>query len=128
MSAIADLAERLSSIEFEQLDQTVVEAARQRLFDTIASFIAGAATAEAALMREVVGPRPAATTESIRCMCATTRCTEVDDIHIGSCTTVGSIVVPVALISAAHECLSDGNLICSLVAGYDAMTRLGCAV
>src|SRR5437660_10996559 len=100
MSAITDLAERLSGIHYEQLDPPIIEAARQRLFDTLASFVAGVSTAEAALLREVVGPKPAPITEAIRYVCATTRCTEVDDIHIGSCTTVGSIVVPVALLHA----------------------------
>src|SRR5581483_11507822 len=98
MSAITDLAEQLSSIEFEQLDESVIEAARQRLFDTTASFIAGSLTAEARLLREFVGGKPAPIPEGIRYVCAATRCTEVDDIHIGSCTTVGSIVVPVALL------------------------------
>lgn len=128
MIAIHDLAERLSSIALAELPEAAVAAARQRIFDNFASFSAGSATAEAALLRDVLGPKPLPLADGMRYMCAATRCTEIDDIHIGSCTTVGSIVIPVALLNAAYMGATDGDLLCSVVAGYDAMIRLGCAV
>lgn len=128
MSAISDLAERLTTINLAKLPDEVIEAARQRLFDNLASFVAGSATAEAALLRKVLDTPLLSLADGIRYACAATRCTEVDDIHSGSCTTVGSIVVPVALLQGAANSFADGDVLCGLVAGYEAMTRLGCAV
>ena len=116
----------------------MLDAARQRLFDSLASFVVGAAAPEGQLMRRL-SPLPprrerarvrvsGAEADLIRYACAATRCTELDDIHIPSCTTAGSIVVPVALLTAAAQQSDDGDLLCGLVAGYEAMTRLGCAI
>jgi 2-methylcitrate dehydratase PrpD len=121
----------VSSLRLEQVPAHAVEAGQRRLFDTWASFAAGAATAEAALLREIFGgsfPDGMLFGNRVRYACGATRCTEIDDIHTGSCTTVGSIVVPVALLNAAERGVADGDVLCSIVAGYDAMTRLGCAI
>src|SRR5579862_265891 len=126
MSCIGDLAERIASLKPQELPPAVIDAARQRLFDTWASFAAGAATAEAALLRDCIPPETTLT-DRIRYACGAIRCTEIDDIHIGSCTTVGSIVVAVALLHAADTGVADGDVLCSILAGYEAMTRLGCA-
>ncbi len=126
-SAISGLAERLTTLSFDSLAQEAVEAARQRLFDSLASFAAGAATPDGRLARCLLPEMPA-TGDLIRYACAATRSTEIDDIHIESCTTPGSIVAPVAALAAADEGVDDRRLLCALVAGYEAMTRLGCAV
>jgi 2-methylcitrate dehydratase PrpD len=129
MSSITWLAERLNAIRFEALDERAVEAARQRLFDTLASFAVGTTTGEGHLLLRFAETSPfPATMNLIRYMCGTIRHTEVDDIHIGSCTTAGSMVVPVAVLTAAAEGIDDQQALCSLVAGYEAMTRLGSAV
>jgi len=128
VSAIADLACRLAGISFEALPDDGVEAARQRLFDALGAYAVGAATAEAELMRRLTERGPAGTPERIRAMVAATRCTEVDDIHAPSCTTVGSVVVPAALLSAEERGATDRELLCAIVAGYEAMIRLSEAV
>jgi 2-methylcitrate dehydratase PrpD len=126
-SAITELAERLSGLAFESLAHEAVEAARQRLFDSLASFAAGSATPDGQLARRLL-PETPATGDLIRYACAATRSTEIDDIHIESCTTPGSIVAPVAALAAVAGGVDDRCLLCAVVAGYEAMTRLGCAV
>jgi 2-methylcitrate dehydratase PrpD len=125
-TAITGLAERLAGLEFDTLPAEVVAVARQRLFDTAASFVVGAASEEGRLMRRVVEAR--GLEGRIEYVVAATRCTELDDIHIGSCTTVGSVVVPVALLGAVVDGIDDPRVVCSLVAGYQAMTAFGRAV
>ena len=74
MSAITKLAERLSALDFERLPEDVIEAARQRLFDSLASFVVGAASSDGQLIRRLAGDA-ATTGELIRYMCAATRST-----------------------------------------------------
>ena len=61
--------------------------------------------------------------------CALARLSEIDDIHLASMTTPGSIVIPGAL-SIAAACRASPRTMCSprILAGYEAMTRLGRAI
>ena len=57
------------------------------------------------------------------------RSTEVDDIDLPGCTTVGAVVVPVAVtMAAARPRVGEGALLSAVVSGYEAMTRLGRAI
>ncbi|HEX6511214.1 MAG TPA: MmgE/PrpD family protein, partial [Chloroflexota bacterium] len=125
MSAISELAARLSVIELDGLEPAVVESARQRLFDTLAAFVAGAASPEGQALHTVLEATPERSTlDRIRYACGATRSTEIDDIYIPACATIGSMVVPAAVLQAAERHASDGDLLCALVAGYEAMARL----
>jgi 2-methylcitrate dehydratase PrpD len=60
---------------------------------------------------------------------AAIRLTEIDDIHLPSCTTPSAGVVPVALMLAAREQKSDpGEIASAIWAGTEIMTRIGVAV
>ena len=60
---------------------------------------------------------------------ATTRLTEMDDIHMASCTTPGSVAVPTAVVVTAHFQKQDARHFASaLSAGYEVMTRFGVAI
>ena len=60
---------------------------------------------------------------------AMTRLTEIDDIHMPSCTTPSSVVVPTALAIAGHLQLRDARTFThALYAGYEVMTRFGVAI
>jgi len=62
-------------------------------------------------------------------LCALTRMTEIDDIHLASMTTPGSIVIPGALAIAATLPRHDTEaLVAAIAAGYEAMIRLGLAL
>src|SRR4051794_23271401 len=91
---IGRLAARLCD---EAPGAAALEAARQRLFDTLACYVAGAATPEGELLGRLPGD---GTEHRIRRAAGTIRSTELDDIHIPSCATIGSIVVPAVLFAA----------------------------
>lgn len=105
------------------------------LLDTLGAWYAGARTADTALLRQLaVKNRELAAfaegpLDAIALRVATIRNTEIDDIHMASCTTPGSLVVPVALSLAAALDVKDAAAFArSLAAGYEAMIRLSLAV
>lgn len=58
--------------------------------------------------------------------CALARLSEIDDIHLGSTTTPGAIVIPGAIAVASALGIRDPvPLAAAMMAGYDVMTRLG---
>ena len=60
---------------------------------------------------------------------AAIRLTEIDDIHLPSCTTPSAGVVPVALMLAAREQKFDpGEIASAIWVGTEIMTRIGVAV
>src|SRR5262249_10150272 len=70
---------------------------------------------------------------AIATRCAQARCTEIDDIHLASCTTPGSVVVSTALAvsgarAAAGEPVRVRDFCAAVLAGYEAMIRLGVAI
>ena len=132
-AALTELAAGLAGISFAALAPTTKECARQRFFDTLGATALGFATPEGQLLQGYAaragGSRPLSWLERCRLYVGAARATEIDDIDIASCTTVGSVVVPVALTLAAHDDHRDGGqLIASVVAGYEAMIRLGRAI
>ncbi len=60
---------------------------------------------------------------------ALARLSEIDDIHLSSMTTPGAIVVPAALtIAATLPDVTADDITAAIVAGYEAMIRLGAAI
>ena len=103
---------------------------RMHVVDTLAAWAAGAKTHEG---RMLIALRAAMTAggvgADIALHTALARLSEIDDIHLASMTTPGSIVVPAALTIAASLPEPDGRrLAAAIVAGYEAMTRLGLAI
>lgn len=100
--------------------------------DTVGAWVASAHTQEGrrilayrnALARECAGA-----SLEIAIHCAVTRLSEIDDIHLASMITPGSIVVPAALAMAAA--LSDAEpaaLNNAILAGYEAIVRFGLVI
>jgi 2-methylcitrate dehydratase PrpD len=97
----------------------VTDLVRRRIFDTLGALVAG---------REVEASRVLARFSDpfdVRELCATARSSELDDIDPRSCTTPGSIAVPVALTTAAAR---GGDVAAGVVAGYEAMVAIGEAI
>jgi 2-methylcitrate dehydratase PrpD len=105
------------------------------LLDTVGAWHAGTRTADAELIAKLAATQPglaAAGEGPLDCVAqrvAIVRATEIDDIHMQSCTTIGSVVVPVAVTAAGALGTKDASRFAqSLAAGYEAMVRLGIAV
>jgi len=106
------------------------------LLDTLGAWLAGLRTEDSHLIAGLVAAgasHPAALDggllDRIALRVAQIRNTEIDDIHMGSCTTPGSVVVPVALsLVAALGTADAARFARGLAAGYAAMNRLSLAV
>lgn len=105
------------------------------LVDTIGALVAATKTSEGqALIRFAAQSAPQGPTSldlplRVMTLAALTRLSEIDDIHLSSMTTPGSIVIPGALAIAAAKPRADADaLIDAIVAGYEAMIRLGLAL
>jgi 2-methylcitrate dehydratase PrpD len=128
----------------EQLGQHMAERARAsdaaralvelHLIDTVGAWIASTSTQEGRAlldfrmkMRAQGGHDAVALDLATRC--ALTRLSEIDDIHLASMTTPGSIVIPGALtIAGGLPGVEADDVIAAVLAGYEAMTRLGRAI
>ena len=128
----------------EQLGQHVAASARVsdaaralvelHLIDTVGAWIASTSTQEGkalldfrATMRAQGGHDPVALDLATRCALA--RLSEIDDIHLASMTTPGSIVIPGALtIAGGLSGVQADDVTAAILAGYEAMTRLGRAI
>ena len=125
-AALADLAARLAAVAFDSIGAPAQMAARQRLLDTLAAAALGQRTPEGRLLARYAEGSPGS---ACRLLTGAARSTEVDDIDLPGCTTVGAVVVPVAVtVAAARPVVGDGALLSAVVAGYEAMTRLGRAI
>src|SRR5215211_7938995 len=72
---------------------------------------------------------PAVLLDEVARNCALARLSEVDDIHLASMTTPGAIVIPAALTMARSWPEADASdLAAAILAGYEAMVRLGLAI
>jgi 2-methylcitrate dehydratase PrpD len=99
-------------------------AARLHVIDTVGAWIAGAHTAEGRALIAFRGPAP-----DLATACAVARSSEIDNIHLASTTTPGGIVIPAALVIAAMHAQADTDAVCeAIVAGTEAMVRLGAAL
>ena len=101
-STLGELARILSGIESSALDAATLDAARARMFDTLGALVVGLQTHEGRLLRDYAkrasgGGASLDFAERCRMYVGATRTTELDDIDVASCTTVGSVVAPVAL-------------------------------
>jgi len=99
------------------------DAIERHLEDTLAAFLCGLDTNEGEELARFFAGRPA---ELAAAAAAITRLSECDDIHLRSCITAGSVVIPIAL-AFAHK--GDENAFNRAVsAGYKAGLTLGGAI
>ena len=102
------------------------------LIDTVGAWIAGAGSAEG---REIAGSMEGKLAllgdgplDRLALAVATTRLTEIDDIHRASCVTAGAVVIPTAVIMARALGATSAQFAQGLRNGYETMMRLGMAV
>jgi 2-methylcitrate dehydratase PrpD len=104
------------------------DSAAARTLDAAGAFLAGSATGEG---RSIGGHAvdwdpglPGTLTRFV----ATVRMTELDDIHMPSCTTPGSVVVATAVIVGAQLDVDPARFRRAVEVGYEAMARIGTAI
>jgi 2-methylcitrate dehydratase PrpD len=105
------------------------------LLDTLGAWHAGTRTEDAELITKLAAALPglAAAGDSaldrVAQLVAIVRATEIDDIHMQSCTTIGSVVVPVAVtVASALGKPTAQRFVQALASGYEAMARLSLAI
>jgi 2-methylcitrate dehydratase PrpD len=100
------------------------EALRLHVADTVGAWIAGSATPEGRALLKF-GASLGAMPDRVATHCALARLSEIDDIHLASGTTPGSLIIPSALTIAASLDREGAALAEAIAVGYDAMVRLG---
>jgi 2-methylcitrate dehydratase PrpD len=127
VSVIAELAAFVAGAKASDLPAADRERLRLHVIDTVVAARAGAHIPEGKALHSLGddGALPI----RIGRQAAAIRLTEIDDIHLPSCTTPSAGVVPVALMLAAREQKFDAGEVASAIwAGTEIMTRLGMAV
>lgn len=133
MNALLELAEILQARALAT-DARLMEKLRLHVADTVAAWIASTQTAEGKAliafrdrMRRDTAGRDVET--DLATHCALVRLSEIDDIHLRSMTTPGSIAVPSAMTLATRlPNVNSADVPAAMFAGYEAMTRLGLAI
>jgi 2-methylcitrate dehydratase PrpD len=133
MTALEQLGRFVADVGRKPLADRTRELVELHLLDSVAAWIAGAATAEGQAMLRyraaMLAGRHNATAVDLGTRCALARLSEIDDIHLPSMTTPGGIVIPAALTLVDGAPLATASdMIAAILAGYETMTRLGHAL
>jgi len=98
-----------------------MEPLRLHIADSLGMMLQGASLAEGRAAMSLGSPLVG--------WCASARLTEADDIHLTSCTTPGSVVVPTALhLASAGVFETWGDFVAAVLAGYETLIRVGYAI
>jgi 2-methylcitrate dehydratase PrpD len=127
MTVINQLAGLVAQADAAALPAAEQALQRRHIFDAVVAAAAGARTGEAGSLAALLGTR--ASPEIIGQRAAAIRLSEIDDIHLPSCTTPSAAAVAVALSLAAQTELFDPKQVASAIwVGTETMTRMGEAV
>ena len=135
MNGIDELAALIARLRMDDIAAATLDTLRLHVADTICAWIAATRTAEGKLLisyrnrQRPIGQSGDALSDDLATHCALTRLSEIDDIHLASMTTPGSIAIPAALtLAAALPDAEIGDVAPAMLAGYEAMIRLGLAI
>ena len=102
---------------------------RLHVTDTVAAWVTGSRTPDGrALCALRAGLEGDSVDAAVAVNCATTRMTEIDDIHVAAMITPGSIIVPAVLSIAVSRSISPETIRRAIISGYEAMIRFGLAI
>jgi 2-methylcitrate dehydratase PrpD len=133
MSALERLGSYVAASGRERPSAAARELVELHLIDTVGALIASARTVEGLGLLRFRAARRArgqgAWALDLATRCALARLSEIDDIHLPSMTTPGAIVIPGALtLAGALPAVAADDVIAAILAGTEAMTRLGRAI
>jgi 2-methylcitrate dehydratase PrpD len=127
VSVIGELASFVARAKASDLPAVDRERLRLHFIDTVVAARVGALIPEGKALQSLGDDGALAI--RIGRQAAAIRLTEIDDIHLPSCTTPSAGVVPVALMLAAREQKFDpGEVASAIWVGTEIMTRIGVAV
>lgn len=134
MNLTERIAQHVVEIEASKINSETLEQTKLHILDTIGSSLVGLRSNHGRSLVEFSKSIDAnfegksSDFERIFELCSVTRSTEMDDIHLESCTTPGSVVIPTALLVSSRENIQSNVFIGAVIAGYDVITRLGSAL
>ena len=132
MNGIDELAALIVRLRTADLAAATLDKLRLHVADTIGAWIAATKTQEGKQLiafRHRESATGDAVADDLATHCALVRLSEIDDIDLASMTTPGSIVIPAAMTLAATLPDADvGDVAAAMLAGYEAMIRLGLAI
>src|SRR6266571_2517923 len=119
--ALESLAALIQDSALASVPTARMERLRLHIADTMGMMLEGAKLAE--------GKAAFAVGSRLAGWCASVRLTEADDIHLRSCTTPGSVVVPAALhLTSTGVFQTFGDFVTAVLAGYETLIRVGYAI
>jgi 2-methylcitrate dehydratase PrpD len=128
-AALDALAEFVQSGALTDPPRERFELLKRHVLDSVGARLAGSRTDEGIAAARAAGVVKEDLIAAIVAGCAQTRCTEIDDVHLTSCTTPGAVVVQTALAFAASgELRSMRAFTAASLAGYEALIRLGVGI
>src|SRR6059036_274973 len=126
-SALESLAALIQNPVLNGLPTARMERLRLHIADSLGMMLEGAKLAEGKWGRW--GKAALAAGSRLAGWCASARLTEAGDIHLTSCTTPGSVVVPTALhLACAGAFKTFGDFVTAVLAGYETLIRIGYAI
>lgn len=141
MPVVQQLAETLTKIADSAIAPKLRDKLALHLFDTLGAISIGLELDEtrrlAAATADLATPSPRSKPQlgklplgsAILQLCAAARATEVDDIHLASCITPSSIIVPTVLMLARQQpSLPSDRFLKACLAGYETIIRFGLAI
>jgi 2-methylcitrate dehydratase PrpD len=127
VTVISELASFVAGAKASALPGAQRERLRLHLTDTVVAAVAGARIPEGEALRSLCRSDDLAS--EIGLQAAAARLTEIDDIHLASCTTPSAGIVPIALRIAAHVRQFDPDEVASAIwVGTEMTVRLGLAI
>jgi 2-methylcitrate dehydratase PrpD len=142
MNGLEALAEFVQSRDLAEQPAARIDHVKRHFVDTVGAMLAGSRASEGIAAGKLAGRRLATgkvdaareylesgVRAAVLVHCAAARATELDDIHLASCTTAGAVIVPTALaLSAAGYLQSWPEFCAATIAGYELLIRLGLAI
>lgn len=135
MNGINELADRIVGLRTDGVASAIMAKLRLHVADTVGAWIAATQTAEGKALisfrrRPPIGHAVDRNLyDDLAAHCALVRLSEIDDIHLASMTTPGSIAISAAVTLAANLHDTDiDDVAVAMLAGYEAMIRLGLVI
>jgi len=136
MTILDQLGTHVARAYRASLPESLRQAARLHLADTVGAWIAATGTPEGRALRFASKRGPGAEANpfgegmpgQVAANCALARLSEIDDIHLASGITPGALIVPAGLTVGASLGSTGAAVAEAIAIGYDAMVRLGTAL